>query len=396
MPVSVEPPSPLAPPPALVQWLGYRRMMLLDSGSAALSLVLEAFRAMDGGPAAGPVQLPGLGCWTLTSAVESIGARPQYYDVDRRLAPINLSDQHPSVLIQPWGGTVDARHYAPAAAPRVLDSTLSIFGGPAGAIAAESFPAAVISLGQAKPLGLPGGGGLLLFDDADLHDELSAILLHYYEDLSWKRRSSRYTGSDRQAAALGIQVDWLRENHAGRVAEVAGVRELVASQTVLEPLAVPGAADEEGVTVVVPFLLPADYPLSGREVHRIAMAERIPLITHPLTPPYLEPAGNDLAGDCPVAEDTARRLVLLPSTLAELGSRDALARFLDSAAAQPAMFRYPYEVPAGGQDPVPANFRGPGILGRRLDGAFVYANQFTRRKYQVSPSVAAELMTRAG
>jgi dTDP-4-amino-4,6-dideoxygalactose transaminase len=400
MPASTDTAGTPAPPRPLVEWLGFRKMLLLESGSAALSLVLEALAALGGGPGTGPggaspaprVRLPGLGCWTLTSAVRMTGARPRYYDLDRRMNPVGRTDPDPAVLIQPWGGTVRAGDRSPDGSPLVLDGTLSIFGSPPGEQAVERYRAAVISLGKAKPLGLPGGGGLLLVDDQDLHDEMRAALVHHYEDLSWTRQGCRYTPADRQAPALELQVDWLRSRHREHVAEVARVREAVSARTVLEPLAPPDGQDTPGVTAVVPFLLPADYPLSGREVHRIAMAERLPLLTHPVTPPYLEPAGADLDGDCPIAEDTARRLVLLPTTVAELGPPGALARLLDSAAAQPEAFRYPYALPAGGRSPLPEALRGPGILGRRLDGGFVYSHQFTRRTYQVSPAVAADLM----
>ncbi|RAG81811.1 hypothetical protein DN069_30910 [Streptacidiphilus pinicola] len=401
MPAYADPAEATTPPKALQDWLGYDRMLLLDSGSAALSLILDALTAScpEGGRGSA-VGVPGLGCWTLTSAVEAVGARPVFYDVDRRGEPIEPAGGSPSVLIQPWGGTVGAHHFAPelraAFAPRVLDCTLSIFGAPAASRATDGFTAAVISLGQAKPLGLPGGGGLLLVDDGDLFDELRGILRHHYENLTWTRRARRYTSSDRLASALELQVSWLKEQHGSKVEEAQRLREHVASATALEPLAPPRAVDTPGITVVVPFLLPADYPVSARDLHRVAMAERIPLITHPVTPPYLEPAGADLSGDCPVAEDMARRLVFLPSSLAELGSLDALSRLLDSAAAQAPAFRYPYVVPGAAKQEAPADLRGPGIIGRQLNGGFVFAHQPSRRRYRVSAAVATDLMERLG
>ncbi|MEZ0067516.1 dTDP-4-amino-4,6-dideoxygalactose transaminase [Streptacidiphilus sp. MAP12-20] len=392
--------NPAAPPTPLQDWLGYSKMLLLDSGSAALSLLLDALSASRPAGRGGPVRLPGLGCWTLTSAVEGIGGRPEFYDVDRRGEPIGPAGEDPSVLIQPWGGTVGAQHFASelrsVSGPRVLDCTLSVFGAPAASRAVDGFAAAVISLGQAKPLGLPGGGGLLLVEDGGLYDELRGILRHHYENLSWTRRARRYTSADRLASALDLQVSWLKEHHVARVDEVERVRERVASATALEPLAPPRAADTPGVTVVVPFLLPADYPVSARDLHRVAMAERIPLLTHPVTPPYLEPAGADLSGDCPVAEDIARRLVFLPATVAELGSLDALSRLLDSVAAQASVFRYPYAMAGTARQESPAVLRGPGILGRRLDGDFVFSHQVTSRRFRVSAAVATDLMERLG
>jgi hypothetical protein len=252
-------------------------------------------------------------------------------------------------------------------------------------------------MGKAKPMAIPGGGGVIMFNDHELGDRLSRALLHNYEDLRWTRLASRHLDMAHQAGMLQLQAEALVAGHAEYLAQADHVRGLLfAATSLLEPLPVPDQV-VPGISVVLPFLLPERYPLTAREVHRVASAEGVPLVTLPVTPPYREPAGAQLAGACPCAERLADRLVFLPSSSVEVRAKlSSFDRLLTEAAERCGNFTYPYTVRSTASAELPDVLCGPVILGRKLDGGFVALNQASGRRFSVSPAVAARILQESG
>ncbi|HEX5142578.1 MAG TPA: hypothetical protein VFW21_01780 [Mycobacterium sp.] len=378
-------------PGPLREWTGLTRCFTAQNGTTALAVAL---RALVDGLA---VNLAAIGCWTVTSAVRQAALTPHYLDVGDDLLPAVVPNG-PAVVVAPWGAALrPLRPVSPtSSSATVLDGSVSLFGDGAAALAPDAL---IVSLGPGKPGHVPGGGGLLLFDDDSVEREVVTALRHGTGDLRWLRDGLRVVPStadprrvDERLAALAAGLDTHRHRAAEALDRVVGAT----------PHLVPsGAPDPDGgASTLLPVLLAPHVPLDARDVARVALAHRLPLGFQPVTPPYMEEAGRGLTGDCPVAEGLAGRLLFVPAEPAVLARySSALHTLLEELVAAPDDFRYPY-TPSVSVDgakvtdaPLPAVLTGPSVLlGRRLDRRFVAVDELAARQWLVSDPVAASIL----
>ena len=161
---------------ALRDRLGAGDVIACSSGTAALTLVLGA---MDVGPG-DEVVVPAFGCAPLAATVVNIGARPVFADVD----PVRLTVDPAAAeaLITPRTKALMPAHMFSVMAdmPRfreladryglrlLEDSAVAQGGMLRGRPAGRWGDAGVYSFVQVKTFGMPGEGGVVVTDDADL------------------------------------------------------------------------------------------------------------------------------------------------------------------------------------------------------------------------------------
>lgn len=161
---------------ALRDRLGAGDIIACSSGTAALTLVLDA---MGVGPG-DEVVVPAFGCAPLAATVVNIGARPIFADVD----PVRLTVDPAAAeaLITPRTKALMPAHMFSVMAdmPRfreladryglrlLEDSAVAQGGTLRGRPAGRWGDAGVYSFVQVKTFGMPGEGGVVVTDDADL------------------------------------------------------------------------------------------------------------------------------------------------------------------------------------------------------------------------------------
>lgn len=387
-------PGPLqTTPEPLHEWLGFGRMLLTPSGTAALTAGVRAL-ARRAGCAPGAVDVPALACWTLTTAVRQAGAKPRYLDIDTALGPRIPPDREPNplgVTVAPWSGRLSGGEQL--VPQTIMDASVGVFAPLPGGTRGPDI--AVISLGAGKPLHRPGGGGLVLFDDPAIAESLRFDLAHGRSGQMWLADGPRLVPGSTDVTQLGVAItDLAVSANERRHSQARAISELTAICPMLRAALPQGPVEGTGVSTVLPVLLDRDYPLSARDVHRAAVAHGMPLAVQPVTPPYLEPAGRDLTGDCPTAESVGRRLLFVPAEPLPDFIRSGIASLLDVLATRPAEHTYPYGL-SPSDAPPPEQLRGPVTLARRLDRRFVAADELTGKTYAVSADVAARILGRA-
>ncbi|MEX2628479.1 MAG: DegT/DnrJ/EryC1/StrS family aminotransferase [Tistlia sp.] len=382
--------APASVSEAVRAWTGCEHVVFVHSGSAALGLALWASGA---GATAASVAVPALACWTLTQSVLEAGAQPRYAEVgtDLQATPegVRATGADFAMSVAAWGAPCRLPPASPVP-PRVADLTLSPLSAFDALAGAADF--LVLSLGRGKPWDI-GAGGILACADESLATEVRDRVQFGRRGLRWHRRGPRIVA----AAALGepALAAWQRLVE-GRDAHIEArlAWEALSAGTALRPvpLAEPARA---GVTAIVPHLLAPDFDLTGEDLYRVAIAERMPIGVQPVSPAYLEPAGADLCGGCPAAEALSDRLVFVSSAALGAPLSERLARFLDRVQANVARLRFPFGLPIDTPAaPLPEPYRrwaAYGVLCRGLDGSFRVLDTLTAKLFAVDANLATAL-----
>jgi hypothetical protein len=282
---------------------GHDSYLMLANGTMALAAAIAAVCEDSK-----EVELPALGCWTLTRAALDSDATVTYHDVNERLQSVGVAADRPHVLVAPWwGGMGD-----PTVGPRTVVD-LSVNCAP---VSSPPGAACVISMGPGKPAAHPRHGGVLAFSDPEIGRRIDHVMSMTDERGRWASLGPRLTGCAISEHEVEGHFQRLLDSSDARrdAAESATVR-LREVCSALEPVwPVP-----TGCSFFIPFLLPGSMALHARDIARLAAAWRVPLGTQPVSPAYLEPA---TAGTSSVtrphgsftAETVARRLVFMPSS----------------------------------------------------------------------------------
>ncbi|MDT0328328.1 DegT/DnrJ/EryC1/StrS family aminotransferase [Nocardiopsis lambiniae] len=171
---------------ALRASLGSTDVVACSSGTSALTLILAA---VDIGPG-DEVVVPAFGCAPLASTVLSRGAVPVFADIDPLTLTMDpghagtlVTDRTralmPAHMFSVMADMPRLRDLASRAGVRLIeDSALAQGGSLAGRPAGRWGDAGVYSFVQVKVFGMPGEGGVVLTDDAELAGRVRMLRNH--------------------------------------------------------------------------------------------------------------------------------------------------------------------------------------------------------------------------
>lgn len=372
----------------LTELTGFTNAVFVQSGTAALELALAVLTR----PKA-RVAVPGLGCWTVPFAVTKLGRKPMFLDIDEcwgcRL------DGHESVsasiTIDPWGAPGDWSSLSRRKPGHVAIGDLTQAPGARinGKLAAQFFDAAILSFGWGKPIAL-GGGGCVLFADGRAAEEASRYLRFGFCDGAWVSKIDRYTFSPFLFPFLQERLATGKAALAREGATAEKARRVFKDASFTPNLLRPGG--QWGLWSVLPLRIAGDLGLTARELETVAVSSGVPLVRHPVSPAYREPAwdGGEPRPHCAHAEALAANLVCF-ERINHQSEFVALRDFLDKVENHRDQFRMPFHFP---------HVRGQlsaelGELARRsrlacaLDGKFYLLDEFTAQKIPLAMRDAA-------
>ncbi len=306
--------------PALAELTGQEVYMAFGNGTMALSAAITALSV-----AGERVDLPALGCWTLTRAALDCGAVPTYRDVTWRLQGEPASSAVPHVVVRPWCGELGPEVIG---ARTILD--LSVNCAPTDGSSAAA--ACVISMGPSKPAASGRHGGVLAFSSPGLVPILEEAVAMRDDAGRWSRLGPRLTGGSMSEAEIDVHFAGVLDGvGAAHEAALIATGSLDGFDEVVRPI----WPEPVGHSYFMPLLLADRLGVSASDVARLAATRGVPIGTQPVAPAYREPAMARLVEPggqqrCPVAEELADRLVYLPAEVmsADAGARRRTRRFL--------------------------------------------------------------------
>jgi len=300
---------------AFAAYCGAARAVGVDTGTSALELIL---RALGIGPG-DEVIVPALTFVATASAVEMVGARPVFVDVD---PATGLMDQEAAlhragpktraiIPVHLWGQPARVDSLAESARGRfhVIEDACQAHGAKVGGRRVGSFGiAAAFSFYPAKNLGAFGDGGAVVTSDEGLAAKV-AMLRNYGEARKYEHMYLAYNRrlDTLQAAVLSVKLRHLDRWNAERRTAAQRYREALAGTTVAlpsEPIA--------GESVYHQFVV--------RTPRRDALAahlkeQGIETGVHYPFPLHLLPIFKGMGlstGSFPAAESLAREVLSLP------------------------------------------------------------------------------------
>jgi dTDP-4-amino-4,6-dideoxygalactose transaminase len=366
-------------------WTGYEHAYLVQSGSAALRLLLATMLQ----PGA-RVALPAVCCWTIAGTISSAGMRLNYLDVDERLRPVKRDDGEncaAAVAVDPWGICNDFS--LPANNCSIVDLTLNLFGAGSRRAAATRYDAAYISLGRGKACDI-GAGGVILVNEQGLARQIESHLSYGRAGQRWGLHTERYVFPELLTEVVAQKLAALKVALPAHVMRrIEWERWASRCDLPIAPIGI-NERDEPGFSRLVPHLLEHQFPLSAIEIHCAALAQGVPLGIVPVSPPYLEPALFDAAVRCPAAEELSSRLLFVPEDQLCATTAETLSRFLHALSSRPDSFKRPYRITDECQPLLPADqwLAERGLVCRALDGHFQAFDVATGKRYSLNPGQA--------
>lgn len=374
---------------ALAELTGFEHAVFVQSGTAALEVALSVLTSPGD-----RVSVPGLGCWTVAYAAAKVGRKPVFADIDAfwSARPSARPRVSASVIIDPWGAPGDWRSAGDLGATRALIADVTHAPGARvdGERAARTFDAAILSFGWGKPFAL-GGGGCALFRDARAAEEAGRYLRFGFLDGRWTQKIDRYAFSPFLFPALCERLTEVQRSLERDIGAAEQARRVFAGTSFTPNPLRPGG--QWGRWSVLPLRVSEALGLGPRDLESVAVSSGVPLVRHPISPAYLEPAwGGDEARPprCPRAEALASRLVCF-ERIHHQDELTALRDFLERVERDADQLRAPYRLPRA-RGHLPADLRElarRARLARALDGQFYLLDEIAGQKVPLGPRDAA-------